>query len=349
MLYGTQRDQIASLILNYIGMSPSAATIQGLFGLEPARTVPPGLGPYRLAGWLLDYSLAQPRPDLFIRVVAAVDAQQEALEVHDLVRRLQLDASLWHVQTLDELWIPPQWPFADRQELRQVLMTIADGAGPAAITIEAAEGHGKRTMCTYIEHLADRRGGFRPVVAELRRTPDPGALDALVADLRIMLELDLDGGTTHSDPERHAVVLARNLVRQAIIAPEPVWLVANVIDVAGLEAGMLRFIDELLGQVQATEADLRRLRVVLLSDEVARLGLTNLPELTARHVLPEIGEAAVTEWLAAAMPGKPPQLYSAITSMVFDGVAARQPPPSARLEWLARHCRVAHRRLAGMH
>ena len=40
MLYGTQRDQIASLILNYIGMSPSPATIQGLFGLEPARTVP---------------------------------------------------------------------------------------------------------------------------------------------------------------------------------------------------------------------------------------------------------------------------------------------------------------------
>ena len=97
MLYGMQRDQIASLIFNYIGMSPSPATIQGLFGPEPARTAP-GLGPYRLAVWLLDYCLAQPLPDLFIRVVAAVDAQQEAPEVHDLVQRLQRDASLWRTR-----------------------------------------------------------------------------------------------------------------------------------------------------------------------------------------------------------------------------------------------------------
>lgn len=345
MLSEKQREQVANLIFLYLGMSPSPATIQALVGLEPARSAPANA--YRLALWLLDYTMASPRPDLFIKVITAVDAQRELLEVQEMVGHLRRDVSLWQTQALDELWIPPRWPFTDRQELRQALLAIADGNGPAAITIEAPQGYGKRTMCAYIEHLARRHGGFHPVVSPLRRVPTPGLLDALVADLRIGLDLDLDDDTTHIEPERRAVVSARTLAQQAVSASSAAWLVANVID-AELEDGVLRFIDELLSQVQDIPAELRRLRVVVLSDDVAGLGLTHLPDLAARYVLPEVDEAAITQWLAAAVPGKPAQMYSFTTSMVLGKVEEMRLPPAARLEWLARHCIAAHRRLARM-
>ena len=348
MLSPKQREQVEYLIFVYIGIVPASATVQELFGPELAHTYPGGVNGHQLAVWLLDRCLALPQPDLFIKVVTTVDVQGELVEVHHLVRRLRQDASLWRTQVLDELWVPAEWPFIDRQELRRALTAIADGVGPAAITIEASEGHGKRTMCAYIQHLARRHRGFRPVVAELRHAPDPGVLDALVAELRMALELDLNDDTTHLDPERRAVVSARKLTRdeEALLAPEPVWLVANVVEVTGLEEGLLRFIDELLGQVQNTRVEDLRLHVVLLSNEVARLGLTNLPDLTARHVLPEVDEAAVTEWLAAAEPGKPEQMYATATAMVLRNVEARLPAPSLRLRWLAQHCIQAQRRLA---
>ncbi len=88
--------------------------------------------------------------------------------------------------------------------------------------------------------------------------------------------------------------------------------------------------------------------MVVLSDDVAGLGLTHLPDLAARYVLPEVDEAAITQWLAAAVPGKPAQMYSFTTSMVLGKVEEMRLPPAARLEWLARHCIAAHRRLARM-
>jgi len=347
MLSDKQREQVANLILNYMGMPPSPVTIQALMGLKPVRTAPPTTNAYRLALWLLDYTLSAPHPDLFIRVIAAVDAQQELVEVHELVERLRQDASLWRTHVLDELWVPPRWPFTDRQELRQVLLTMADGDGPPAITIEAPQGYGKRTMCAYIERLAGRHEGFRPVVTHLRQEPNPGVLDALVADLRIGLGLNFNDDTTHIEPERRAVVSARSLVLEATRAPSAAWLVANVIDAIGLEEGVLRFIDELLDQIQETPAELRRLRVVLLSDQVTGLGLEHLPDPAARYVLPEVDEAAITQWLMDAVPGKRAQLYSYATSIVLGRIEERRPLPAERLGWLARHCIAAHQLLVG--
>jgi hypothetical protein len=261
MLTESQRKQVAYLILLHLGMTPSPATVQALIGLEPARTAPAGANAYQIAVWLLDYTLNLPQPDLFIQVVTAVDAQGELLEVQELLLRLRQDASIWQTHALDELWIPQQWPFADRSELRRVLFAMSQDAGPTAITIEAPQGHGKRTMCAYIERLASKQGSFRPVVVHLRREPSPGVLNALVADLRIGLELELrepglGDGTTHVEAERRALVsaltLAQELAGDALFAPSAAWLIANVIDGAGVEPGVLRFLDELLGQVQET-------------------------------------------------------------------------------------------------
>jgi len=345
VLSDAQRAQVEDLIFDFIGVTPPPPLLRELVGPQLAREAPTGVNGARLASWMLGNALRQPQPTLFIKIVTKVDIAGELVAVQDLVQRLQQDASLWKIQVLDELWIPPDWPFVDRQSLRQMLAVMATGAGPAAVTIEAPAGHGKRTMCAYIEHLARRDGAFQPVLAELRRSPDPGVLDSLVADLRLALGLDLETDTTHHDPERQAVVLARRLAMDAQLAPTPVWLLANVLEVTGLEDGVLRFLDELLGQVQQTPAGARRLRVVLLSDEISRLQLENLPELGARHVLPEVSEAEVSEWLEAAVPGKPPQLYSTATSLVLQTLELKRPPSSQRLEWLARSCIVAHRRL----
>jgi hypothetical protein len=66
------------------------------------------------------------------------------------------------------LWVPAAWPFADRELLRAVVCAIARGDGPAAIAIDAPAGHGKRTMCSYIEGCA-RRHGVLPIVEPLGR------------------------------------------------------------------------------------------------------------------------------------------------------------------------------------
>ncbi len=373
MLSPEQREQVQQLIWYYIGDPPSPVTMNNLFELRLAGSHPPGLSPYALAGWFLDRCLASPKPDLFIRVVTTVDAAGVAVEVHNLVRRLRQDASLWKTKVLDELWVPTEeWPFIDRQQLRAALTDIADGEGPGAITIEGSTGYGKRTMCAYIERLAARRRlepglrAFRPVVQELGHRPE-GFLKDLVNELRWRLGMDLDDDipdldttthldldddipdldtTTHLDPERRAVVWARNLTRHgALLAPEPVWLVANVVEVTGLEEGVLRFIDELLSQVQSTPAEVRRLHVVLLASEVATLGpMANLPDPSARYILPEVDEAAVTEWLKAAEPGKADQLYEAATQEVL--LKARPHPASMRLKWLALYCVKAQEHLA---
>jgi hypothetical protein len=342
-----QRAQLHALIYDYIGMNPSPSTIRELIGPEAFRTAPSGVGGDKLAGWLLSYCLGLPQPDLFIKVVTLVDAAGELVEVHQLVHRLRLDASLWKTQVLDELWVPSAWPFVDREALRQTLTALAGGGGPGAIAIEAPAGHGKRTVCSYIEQLARRTGSFHPVVTELRRDTDPGMLDSMVADLRLALRLPLVHDTTHSDAESRAVVLANRLAQEAALAQPAVWLVANVLEVTGLEAGLLRFLDVLLGQVLQTPQENRRLRVVLLSDELARLGLTSLPRLEDRHVLPEVGEEAISQWLAAAVPGKSAHSYTAATATVLQFVQQLAPAPSRRLEWLARSCIVAHQNLVG--
>ena len=79
--------------------------------------------------------------------------------------------------------------------------------------------------------------------------------------------------------------------------------------------------------MQETSAELRRLRIVLLSDDAAGLGLAHLPDLPARYVLPEIDKDAITQCVAA-VPGKPPR---ALLRRDIEGARHGEPDAGAAL------------------
>jgi len=343
MLTEEQRLQVAAVIANHIGLNPQPNVLRDLIGPGLVHDAPPWNGE-KLGGWILRRALLRPGPELFVKIVLDCDAAGTLVAVHELVNRLQADAALWP-STREALWVPPEWPFVDRESLREVLAAMARGDGPPAITIEAPAGYGKATMTDYIRDLARLEGSFGAVVERLQREPEPGLLDSIVADTRLALSLDLATDTTHEEPERRAVVLARELAREAAFAKARAWLVVHVIDVSGLESGVLRFVDELLGLVQTTAATANRLRVIMLADEINLLQLTNMPTVEARFVLPEVPDKAVTEWLAAAAPGKSEEMYTLATQIVFEEVAKKNPTPSNRLAWIARQSKVAHKNL----
>ena len=95
-----------------------------------------------------------------------------------------------------------------------------------------------------------------------------------------------------------------------------------------------------------------KLRVAVLTADANLLRFDNLPGLEARHVLPDLTQDAITEWLAAAVPDKPEELYAVATTQVLADLEARRSrnelPASRQLEWLSRQCRVAHQKLQGV-
>jgi hypothetical protein len=267
------------------------------------------------------------------------------VEIQALVAQVQEDAGVWTAEVLRELWAPVDWPFVDRAVLRTRLDEMAQGIGPVALAIEGSAGDGKRAVSSYITQLAQNLGSFVAMVVELRREPGGGVLADLATDLRVKLKLNADVSTTHSEPERQGEILARDLALEALMAPKPVWLVANVIDASGVEAGVMRFIDELLLQLGNIPELGSKIRVILLSESASSLSLTHLPAPENRHVLPEIDREAVAQWLTAVVPGRSGALYGVATDRVFNRLLQLQPQPPDRLRVLALGCMKAHEAL----
>ena len=342
-----RRRELVEYVFLHIGTPANPAMLQLLVGLEALSGVPAGLNGFHMAEWVVDHTLGLESPDAFLHVVRTVDQAGALADVRRVVAEIEADPSKWSaVGALGGLWAPPEWPFVDRESLRGILKTMAEGGGPPTLSIDGSVGHGKRTIATYIRQLADKRRSFRTVVAELWREPGGGVLAAVVADLRLKLDLDLDLRTTHAEPERQGEVLARDLALEALSAPMPVWFVANVLDPSGVDAGTMRFVDELIRLVGTVPELGAKLRVVVLSESISLLGLKNLPPVEHRHVLPEVDRQAVTQWLAAAVPGRDEALYDLTADVLFRKIDESSPPPADRLRTLAFHCAKAHRKLS---
>jgi hypothetical protein len=244
------------------------------------------------------------------------------------------------------LWIPASSPFVDREPLRAALDGMAQGHGPSALAIEGPSGHGKKTMTEYVRRLADQLGGFAAVVVELRPQPEPGVLLSMVAELAMVCGGEADLDTTHVEPERQAVILARDIAQAAAAAPAPTWFVAHVVDHNGLEDGVLAFVDELLRLIATTPAVAAKLRVVLLCDQLSLLGLQQAPPLDARLTLGQVDGTQIRAWLEAAAPGKDPGLYAFAADGIDSSLVGAPPAPPLRLQFTALKCKRAHERLA---
>jgi len=342
LLSADQRLQIVALLVNFLGMPVQPQALQALVGLELRGRVK-ATDPTRVADWVLAQALAQPNHRMLKQIVGQVDGAGTLLEVHALIGRLDNGETPW-TPPPEALWVPADWPFVDRDDLRATLDEMALGRPPAAITVEGPMGYGKKTMWLYIDRLASQLGTFSAVYSELRRQPVAGALDSVVLDLRDKLELGFPDDPTHTEPERRAVVLARDLVLDAADRTDPVWFVVNIVETAGLEDGLLRFVDELLRLVQL-EPDATPLRIILLSDSASLSGLTNLPPIAARRPLPDVAITAITRWLVAAVPNKPETLYDIAANRVVERVA--EADAFHRLEMLKRHLKATYQTLAG--
>lgn len=341
------RRQLEDAAYDFIGHPPSPPVLRDLIGSEGVIALPATYNAFRSAQWVVDFTLRHATPALFVKLVRLSDPGQALVELHALVADFEADPARWTAPpAAGALWIPAGWPFVDREPLRAALDGMAQGQGPSALVIEGPSGHGKRTMTEYVRQLAADSGGFAPVVVELRPQPDPGVLLSMVAELAVVCGGEADLDTTHVEPERQAVILARDIAQAAAAAPAPTWFVANVVDHQGLEDGVLAFVDELLRLIATTPAVAHMLRVVVLCDQLSLLGLQQAPPLEARLTLGQVDGAQIRAWLEAAVPGKDPGLYEIAADTIVSTLDAAPPAPALRLQFTALKCKRAHERLA---
>lgn len=339
------RRQLVQAALRFVGEPPAPDAIAQLIGHNAMAAARPGMNGFRYAEWIVLYSLRQPTKDVFVRVVQRSNTG-DLVALEALVAELAAGSIQWSAPA-EGLWIPTGWPFVDRTSLRDTLSAMANGGGPAALSVEGPFGNGKRTTSAYIRHLADQTDAFEPVIRELRPEPVPGALDDIVTEIWMAMASSeiADLETTHAEPERRAMTLARQVAFSAQAAPVPVWIVANVMDPAGLEEGVLTFLDEVLRLVQITPQIAEKLRVVVLCDQISLLELENPPPLEARHALPQITDTEIRQWLEAAAPGKHSTLYQLAAETVMRSLEGAAIAPARKLRRLAISCARAHRKL----
>jgi hypothetical protein len=341
------RRQLEAFVQRRIGVNPEIDVLRLMVGSEALQRVPAGLSSFQLAQWVVGYSLTRGNPTVFLQVVAIGDPAKQLLDLDPLVQELKADSSKWVSGVGDGLWVPDGWPFIDRKPLRDALTAMAEGAGPPALSIEGPFGHGKETMAEYACYLAREAKSFVPLVLKLRTEPVPGLLASIATKLWMVLNQPPDTETTHAEPERQAVILARQLAEAALASPTPTWVVANVLDHTGLaDEGVIAFLDDLVRLVHETPSLPQKLRILILCDQLSLLELKNLPPSEARFTLGQVSGIEVREWLEAATPGKPEDLYQLATDRVMLSLDTDNPRVERRLEILSRKCKDVQKTLA---
>ncbi|WP_330277818.1 hypothetical protein OG205_20390 [Lentzea sp. NBC_00516] len=340
LLTEDQRNLFATLIVDHLNGQFYGTAAMDLFGAQVLRTVPSRSGPFRDAHSFIVHMESELTSALFVKVLREVDKSGLLAELQALADRLERGELRWGAQPGAEiLWMPLDQPFADRSALRTVVQSMAIGVGPPAIAIEAPAGHGKRTMCAYVEDLA-RQHSVVPVVNHLRRTGDACVVEYLVTRLRMSIPLSAPVFTL--DPRRQARLLARDAD-----GGRPTWFVVNL-QGSEQDEGVLAFVDELLNEVQQDPLYSGGLRMIVLADDLLASGLNNLPDAAHRHTLPEITCAELEQWFALALPGRSATDYAKAAAMVLEQVDAWKPSPHMRLSYVAQHCAAVHRHLTGV-
>ncbi len=111
MLTGDQREQLITVIVQYLDEPPFDQRVERLVGRHIARL---SKDAFALATEILEYTLAQPTPQTFIDVVDRADLGGELGEQARLARELERDPALWVPQPV------PVRPLADGAQPQRV-------------------------------------------------------------------------------------------------------------------------------------------------------------------------------------------------------------------------------------
>lgn len=348
MLDDSDRRELLVLVQSFIGAGPSWDTIAELVGPVHIASLPGGLTPARAADWIIQVALARSEAGLFVAILGKVNAGGMSPALAALAATLARDPGAWRIGADPaDLFHPVDKAFLDREDVRPTLLEMSQGTGPALVTIEAPEGLGKTTIAAYLDVLCQRAGVVERLPLDIRPSPVGGLLDSVAADLRSALRLRLPLRVTQAEPERQGVVLARELAqglaREAALAPTRVCAIVTLAEPPAVEPGVIAFLDELMGQVTASESVARRLAIAVVTQDTLASGLTNLPAPDRRFVLGDVPGPSVLAWLKAAAPGKPEDLYAVAAETVLTQVSGQV--QARRLEWLRRYCEQTHRDL----
>jgi hypothetical protein len=329
-----------------LGASPNTV-ISAVLGIEIARTLPAFPQTHQIAVWVVDVSLRQETGDVFVKVVQGFDPAGRLVEVAALANQLRANPALWRVDRGADTFLTDQSPFVDRADLQKLLRTMAGGGGPACISVEGKTGEGKTTLCEYIEKVAGDHRGFSLVVEHIEIETASALSPSLLAN-RLYLKLGGQGLLTTNavEPERVASNFAQDVAQQAIAAATPAWLVIDGVDTPGIPIAVLRFVDELVRWVEESPEIARGLRVILLGASLAGVQMQHLPQPANRALLPDVDLNVIREWFEAAVPGKPPILYSLTAESVFRDLPPRTGPDGVnRMRFLRLFVEAAHRKL----
>lgn len=334
-----EKRKFEGLLTLHLGDATPIAGVAVFIGQIAARDAPAG-NSARIAQWLLHRALSESTPDLFLRLVQEVDRAGEVEAFHELATDLLTGSTAWRTGSASVLWLPRRRPFLDRDALRDHLTLMARGLGPPAITIEGGTGQGKRTMTRFIDDLAAVTESFIPLSFELRPDPEEFWLPTLIGQLREESGLPPPPDYWSPEAQREASTSAATLVQEMMLNPSGavIWLVVNVVQAAGLEPEVLRFISDLVEQVQSAPELTRRLRVIVLTAKLVELQFRADFPADCRHVLPAMTSAQIRSWFAEVLPSIDSMRCAIAADSVIRRLDAECPPEPKRLSRLGSLC-----------
>jgi hypothetical protein len=220
-------------------------------------------------------ALAADGPDLLIKLVRETWNNEHA-DLLDLAQRLQGEPDLWRATLGNELVVRNGAPFVDRRAFKDALPGLLAPDGPACLVVFGDRGAGRTYLSEYCASLAAGDEALR--VAHLDLAHDDEELLALVAaDAALGLEMVSPWPDRHADPHRWAHNLAAWLAFESPLRARPGLLLLDSMDRPTLPEPFHTLVADLIRSLQTNERCRRRLRVVLLGYDTARLEKAGLP------------------------------------------------------------------------
>ena len=328
MLSPIQRAVLTAFFVDRLPSNPAVGQLSIFVGEDVARQLPTLPSIKAIVDWLIDKALNQDVPDCLINIIRTVDdGNIEFAAIVAIAERLEADASVWSewrnaesLGALDPLHVHDGRPFLDRDLFRNYLPRADIEETSNCILVEGGSGSGKSYLYEYLKRLANVRKnfeiGFAAVGASNARGMSPQIVaTAVAAGLKINFQ---HKPREHEDPTRYAKNLATWLIEDAPERTAPSIVVLDGFDADGVSAPMFTFIEELISGVANDDEAKKRLCILLLGYDVARLQDLNLE--FERCTLEYVDRTHISAWLKQKYPGLPGYRYDDTADWVIEQI-----------------------------